>query len=170
GGGRAGGGGTAGADAEAALALAAAAGVHVQLCLFSFDAFRPDRTGSGGSVIRGIRPIVVDPAKRAALMERVVRPFVRAVSASPNRDRVVSVDIINEPEWAMSGSNPYGDVPYTPQSTLETVTHAEMETFVGDAVAAIRLESALPVTVGSAAAKWPRAWSAVGLDFYTIHI
>jgi len=163
-------GGTALADADAALGLAAAAGVHVQLCLFSFDAFKPDRAGSNGTTIHGIRAIVVDAAKRAALMEQAVRPFVRAVTASPHAGRVVSFDIINEPEWAITGSDAYGDDPFTPQTTLETVTHADMEAFVADVLAAIRLESSLPVTVGSAAAKWPRAWSGVGLDFYTIHI
>jgi hypothetical protein len=103
-------------------------------------------------------------------METAVRPFVRAVTASPYADRVVSWDVINEPEWAVSGSNPYGDMPYTPQTNLQTVTHAEMEIFVAATIAAIRRESTLPITVGSAAAKWARAWSRVGVDFYTVHI
>jgi hypothetical protein len=156
-------GGTALADLEAALDFASQAGVHVQLCLFSFDNFRTE--------LRGLRPIVVDVAKRAALMERVVRPFVRAAMADPHADRLVSWDVINEPEWAISGQNPYGDPPYTPQTNLQTtVTHPEMEAFVADTVAAIRQESNLPITVGSAGAKWARAWQNVNLDFYTIHI
>ena len=72
--------------------------------------------------------------------------------------------------WAISGSDAYGDVAFTPQTTIATVTHAEMETFVRDAIAAIRAESNLPVTVGSAAAKWPRAWTGVDVDFFTIDI
>jgi len=78
--------------------------------------------------------------------------------------------VINEPEWAISGADAYGDAPFTPQTTVETVTHGEMETFVRDVIAALRAESGLPITVGSAAAKWPRAWSGVDVDFYTIHI
>jgi hypothetical protein len=158
------------ADVEAALALAAGAGVHIQFCLFSFDNFRPDRMLNNGRFIRGIRSIILDDAKRAALMATVVRPFARAVSASPHAARAVAWDVINEPEWAISGSDAYGDVPFTPQTTLESVTHAEMETFVRDVIAALRAESDLPVTVGSAAAKWPRAWTGVDVDFYSIHI
>ena len=163
-------GGTTLADVDRALALAAETGIHIQFCLFSFDNFKPDRMLSNGRLIRGIRSIVLDDAKRAALMATAVRPFVRAVSASPHAARAVAWDVINEPEWAISGADAYGDVAFTPQTTLETVTHAEMETFVRDTIAAIRAESSLPVTVGSAAAKWPRAWSGVDVDFYSIHI
>jgi hypothetical protein len=163
-------GGTALADVDAALALAAETGVHIQFCLFSFDNFKPDRMTSSGRFIRGIRSIVLDDTKRAALMQAAVRPFVRAVTASPNAARAVAWDVINEPEWAISGSDAYGDVAFTPQTTVETVTHAEMEMFVRDVITAIRAESSLPITVGSAAAKWPRAWSGVDVDFYSIHI
>jgi len=163
-------GGTMLADVEAALALAAETGVHIQFCLFSFDNFKPDRTLNNGRFIRGIHSIVLDDTKRAALMQSVVRPFVRAVTSSPNAARAVAWDVINEPEWAISGTDAYGDVAFTPQTTVTTVTHTEMETFVRDTIAAIRAESDLPVTVGSAAAKWPRAWTGVDLDFYSIHI
>jgi hypothetical protein len=163
-------GGTALADVNAALALAAEAGVHVQFCLFSFDNFKPDRTLNNGRFIRGIRSIILDETKRAALMQAVVRPFARAVTTSPNAARAVAWDVINEPEWAISGSDAYGDMGFTPQTTVETVSHTEMETFVRDVIAAIRAESSLPITVGSAAAKWPKAWSGVDVDFYSIHI
>jgi hypothetical protein len=163
-------GGTALADVDAALALAAEAGVHVQFCLFSFDNFKPDRTLNNGRFIRGIRSIILDETKRAALMQAVVRPFARAVTTSPNAARAVAWDVINEPEWAISGTDAYGDMPFTPQTTVETVSHTEMETFVRDVITAIRAESSLPITVGSAAAKWPKAWSGVDVDFYSIHI
>lgn len=153
------------ADLEAALDLAARYDLHVQPCLFSFDNFRAS-TGA----VRGLEPIITDPQRRAALVEQAVRPFVRAASASPHADRVVSWDVINEPEWAMSGQNPYGDPAYTPQTNLQQVSHADMEAFVAAVIAAIREESPLPITVGSAGAKWPKAWSNVSVDFYTIHL
>ena len=80
-------GGTTLADVEMALALAAETGLHIQFCMFSFDNFRPDRMLSNGRFIRGIRSIILDDAKRAALMATAVRPFVRAVSASPHAAR-----------------------------------------------------------------------------------
>src|SRR6185503_18110246 len=46
---------------------------------------------------------------------------------------------------------------------------SEMETFVRDAVTALKAESGALVTVGSGAIKWPKAWSNVGLDYYTVH-
>jgi hypothetical protein len=152
-------------DVNNALSLAAQIGVHIQFTMFSFDNFRPDTAS-----IKSLRPIVVDATKRAALMEQAVRPFARAVVASPNAAACIGWDIINEPEWAMSGSNGYGDPAYTPQTNLQTVTHPEMEVFVADTIAALRAESNLPITVGATAAKWSRAWSRVNVDFYTIHI
>lgn len=158
-------GGTVVNDVNAALALAAQIGLHVQFTLFSFDNFRADTANT-----RSIRPIVVDAAKRAALMTVAVQPFVRAVTQSPNATAVVGWDIINEPEWAISGSNGYGDPAYTPQTNLQTVTQAEMEALVADTIAAIRAENNLPITVGGTAAKWAHAWSRVNVDYYTIHI
>lgn len=152
-------------DVNAALAIAAQIGVHIQFTFFSFDNFRPD---SGN--IRSLRPIVVDATKRAALMSAAVQPFVRAVTQSPNAAACVGWDVINEPEWAMSGSNGYGDPAYTPQTNLQTVTQAEMEALVSDTISAIRAENDRPITVGATAAKWPRAWSRVAVDYYTIHI
>jgi hypothetical protein len=159
------------ADVAAALELAAQVGVHIQFTFFSFDNFKADRPAAQPTIFN-IRPIAIDAAKRAALMERAVRPFARAVTASPNASRCVGWDVINEPEWAIQGSNGYGDMPYDPDVDVipQPLTHAEMERFVADVIAAIRQESSLPITVGGAAAKWARAWSRVDVDFYTTHI
>jgi hypothetical protein len=158
-------GGTTLDDVEAALMLAAANDLHIQFCLFSFDNFKPTNGAN-----RSLQPIITDPTKRAALIEQAVRPFVRAANVSPYWDRVISWDVINEPEWAITGQDPYGDPAFTPQTTLQLVAHADMEAFVGGVIAGIQAESPLPITVGSAGAVWPRAWSNVPLDFYTIHI
>lgn len=152
-------------DLDAALGMAAQIGLHIQFTLFSFDNFRPDTNN-----IRSIRPIVVDAAKRAALMTAAVQPFVHAVTTSANASVSVGWDVINEPEWAIAGSDGYGDPAYTPQTNLQTVTQAEMEALVADTISAIRAESNLPITVGGSAAKWARAWSRVNVDYYTIHI
>jgi hypothetical protein len=154
------------ADVQAALMLAAQVGVHIQFTMWSFDNFKPTTTS-----ITSIQPIVIDATKRAALMQKAVTPFVQAVASSAQAGQVIGWDIINEPEWAISGSDGYGSDPaYTPQTNLTTVTQAQMEAFVSDTINAIRSASSAPITVGSAAAKWPRAWSHVAVDFYTIHI
>lgn len=157
------------ADVAAALELAAESDVWLMLCLFSFDAFRPSQDVAG-SWTPGLSAIARDPALRAELMERVVRPVARAAAASPHRDRLHSWDVINEPEWAMTGPSPFGDEDYDPGEGLDPVTHAEMAAFVADVTAVLRAESAALVTVGGAALKWRRAWTGVGVDFYQFHI
>jgi len=52
---------------------------------------------------------------------------------------------------------------------MSNVTYAQMKTFVTDVVTALHGNSSAPVTVGSAAVKWAKAWSQVGLDFYDFH-
>jgi hypothetical protein len=161
-------GGTAKADLEAALQLAEETDVYLMLCLFSFDGFYPSRDVSG-LWVPSLSPIVKDDGRRAELMKNVVRPLARAVEQSKHRSRVVAWDVINEPEWAMSGTNPYGDPPYTPPKELSTVSHAQMERFVKDTITALRAESSRLITVGSAGVKWGHAWKHVGVDFYQVH-
>jgi hypothetical protein len=161
-------GGTLVADIQAALSLAATVGVHYNFTIFSFDGFAPNGTDNGATV-HGLVPIVTDATKRAALVS-VVKTIAQTVQGSPHRDRVVSWDVINEPEWAMTGSDPYGDPAFSPNTNLQTVTFAQMETFVADVVTTLHANSAAPVTVGNSAIKWAQAWSHVGLDFYTFHM
>jgi hypothetical protein len=139
------------------------------LCLFSFDGFRPSEEVAG-IWTPGLQPIVVDAAKRQALLEQVVRPIAAAVEASPYRHRMIGWDVINEPEWAMSGPSPYGDDAYDPGSGIDPVDHPTMEGFVGDVIGVLRQESSALVTVGAAAFKWAHAWTGVDLDFYQFHM
>lgn len=156
-------------DVQTALALADQADMYLMLCLFSFDGFRPSEDVSG-IWTPGLRPIVVEPSQREALLENVVRPFAAAVQASPFRHRMIAWDVINEPEWAMTGASPYGDQDYDPGAGLEPVTHSVMESFVSDVIGVLRQESDALVTVGSAARKWAHAWSQVDIDFYQFHM
>src|SRR5262249_8827517 len=80
-------------------------------------------------------------------------------------------DVINEPEWAMSGPSKYcGDEALSANNNLEPLTHDQMETFVADIIAGLRAESRALITVGGAAIKWRCAWSQVDIDFYQFHI
>jgi hypothetical protein len=161
-------GGTLVADIQAALMLAAQVGVHYNFTIFSFDDFAPNGTDNGATV-HGMNPIITDTTKLAALMN-IVKTVARTVEASPHKDRVASWDVINEPEWAITGSDPYGDMAFSPNTNDQPVTFAQMETFVSDTVKTLHANSSAPVTVGGAAIKWAQAWSHVGLDFYTFHM
>lgn len=164
-------GGTMLADLAAALEIAAQVDVHLQLCFFSFDNFHPTRD-EYGIHIPGITPIVTGASKRMKLLEYVVRPVARAVALSPHYGRVVSWDVINEPEWAMTGNDPYstGNPAFGAQTNLNPVTFTQMELFVAEVIAVLHDESTAPVTVGGAAIKWPLAWSRVDLDYYSFHL
>ena len=157
------------ADVLKALELAARTDVHLMLTLFSFDGFRPSGT-QGGQWTHSLQPLVVDEESRAALLEQVVRPIAAAVEASPYRDRMPAWDVINEPEWAMHGTNDLGDEPYTPTEGLASVSHDEMELFLSEVIGVLREESSAQVTVGGSAMKWRNAWTRLELDFYQFHI
>jgi hypothetical protein len=158
------------ADLNKALELADQAGVYVMLTLFSFDAFNPS-ADVAGAWTPGLKPILTDSSKRAALMQNVVVPFARAVRQSPYSRRVIAWDVINEPEWAMTGASPYGDEDYTPIAGLDTLTHSEMEAFIVQVIGLLRQETPDQlVTVGSAGAKWGHAWKLLDTDFYQLHM
>jgi hypothetical protein len=157
------------ADIEKALEIAEQEDVYLMLCIFSFDNFRPTRDEFGIHMV-GITPMVTDAGKRSMLLENVVRPVARAVEQSPYSHRVIAWDVINEPEWAMTGPSPYGDEDYTPNGELDAVTHAEMETFISEIIAVLRQESSALISVGAAAFKWANAWKNVDQDFHQFHM
>ncbi len=157
------------ADIQKALELANTADVYLMLTLFSFDNFSPSQSVSG-IWTPGLSNIVRDSAKRTALLENVVRPVAKAVAASPYANRMIAWDVINEPEWAMTGTDPYGDPAFESNGNLDPVTFAEMEQFLKETIAVLRAETGSLVSVGNAAVKWQNAWSKLDQDFYQFHI
>ncbi len=163
-------------DGLKALELADEAGIRIMFCLFSFDGFRPTRE-SYGIQMTGYRDIVIDTNRRKALMDNIITPFARALQGSPHRDSLHSWDVINEPEWAVTGANKYGDPSglggdnFDPDSELEHITHTQMEVFLGDTIKVLRAETPeIPISIGSAAMKWMTAWKNMDVDFYQTHI
>jgi hypothetical protein len=165
-------------DIQTALSLAAEIGVHYNFTLFSFDDFH---IVTGG---QDIAPIITNAANLAKL-ESFIALVAQTVESDPNKDRVVSWDVINEPEWAIggadgdvtavvnSGQDPYGDPVFNggmAGDTYDLVTFAQMESFVKSTVTTLHAHSSALVTVGSAAVKWKDAWQHVGLDYYTVHM
>jgi hypothetical protein len=161
-------GGTAIADIQKALEIADELDIYFIFCIFSHNSFRPSEIAYGRWV-PGMKPILTDSYKRSQLMETVVKPLAQIVGNSPYAGRMIVWDVINEPEWAITGSNPYGDDPYAPMSDLETLTHSEMEAFIEEVIFILRSESSSLITVGGAAASWKNAWTNIDIDFYQIH-
>jgi hypothetical protein len=152
-------------DIQTALELAEQHDLYLMLTPFSFDNFRPTAADQGP----GIKPMVIDAARRRRLLDNLVAPVARAVEASPYRHRMIAWDLINEPEWAIAGASLYGDEAFTPDSRCETVTHAQMEAFLADMVATLRANSTALVSVGGAAIKWGHSWIGLDLDFLQLH-
>lgn len=160
---------TALADVGKALELADQANVLLLPTFFSFDGFRPTQTNQG-VLVRSLAPIATDAGARKALVDVVVRPIVKAAQQSAFARRVFAWEVINEPEWAVTGASMYGGDPaFDPTAGLTALTHAQMETFIKDVVGGVRAETQAMVTVGGAAPKWAHAWTQCGLDFYQWH-
>ncbi|WP_437500376.1 endo-1,4-beta-glucanase [Sorangium sp. So ce1099] len=166
-------GGTSTQDILAALELAEQAQVNVMFTLFSFDGFyKATHNPPSGLTAVSMGPIVADPARRARLIENVVRPIAQTVASSPHRSRMLAWDVINEPEWAMTGPSLYGgDPPFEGDSSkFDLVTHQQMEALAKESAAVLRGETGAPVSVGSAAIKWGQAWTHADVDFYQVHM
>ncbi|AUX45489.1 endo-1,4-beta-glucanase [Sorangium cellulosum] len=166
-------GGTSTQDILAALELADQAEVNLMFTLFSFDGFyKTSHNPPNGLSVVSLGPIVADTSRRARLIENVVRQVARTVASSPHRHRMVAWDVINEPEWAMTGPSLYGgDPPFEGDaSKFDLVTHAQMEALAKESAAVLREETGAPVSVGSAAIKWGQAWTRADVDFYQVHM
>ncbi|MDC0677884.1 endo-1,4-beta-glucanase [Sorangium atrum] len=166
-------GGTSTQDILAALELADQAQVNVMFTLFSFDGFyKTSYNPPSGLSATSMGPIVADAGRRAKLIENVVRPIARTVASSPHSDRMLAWDVINEPEWAMTGPSLYGGDPAFEgdSSKFDLVTHQQMEALAKESAAVLRGETGAPVSVGSAAIKWGQAWTRSDVDFYQVHM
>jgi len=165
-------GGTSTADIQAALEVAEQAQVNVMFTLFSFDGFyKAAHNPPPGLKVTSLGPIVADSNRRALLIENVVRPVAKAVAASPHKGRMIAWDVVNEPEWAMTGPSLYGDPAFEGNGgNMELVTHAQMEALVKESATVLRAETGAPVSVGSAAVKWGKAWQNAAVDFYQLHM
>ncbi len=162
-------GGSLEADIRQALALADELDLYLMLTIFSFDNFRADREDSG-LFIPGLAPMVRDAGKRSALLENLVRPVARIVEADPNRSHMIAWDLMNEPEWAVTGPGAGEDQAFDPNPELDAVTHPEMHTLFAEMIGVLREESSALITIGAAAVKWVSAWKDLDQDFYQFHM
>lgn len=156
------------ADINKVLELAEKNDIYLMLTIFSFDNFKQP-TKINGATRRSLKPIIVDSDKRQALLEKIIRPMAKAAEASPNHRRLMAWDLMNEPEWALTGTDKYGDPEFNCNNELDCVSHPQMESFFRDISKVLRDESKALISVGGSAIKWAKAWSGVDLDFYQFH-
>jgi hypothetical protein len=156
--------GTTTEDLEALLSLAEQHDLYLMLTLFSFDNFKTMLPAN-----RRMDGMARNAGQRAGLVN-VVREFARAASASPNAHRMIAWDVMNEPEWAVTGPGVGGDEAFDATDDLSAISHSEMHTLLGDVITGLRAESSALVTIGAAAMKWRHAWKDLDQDFYQFHI
>ncbi len=160
-------------DVEAALQIADEVDMDVMFTQFSFDNFRRTRLAEPAVTITGLAPLVIEASRRKQLIETVVRPLARAIAQSACAARMVSWDVMNEPEWALKpGPGVNGDPSFrTGTNVDDPVTHAQMSVFLADVISVLRDETpGVPISVGSAATVWSHAWRSLDTDYHQFHI
>ncbi|MFO0661994.1 MAG: hypothetical protein U0165_19505 [Polyangiaceae bacterium] len=156
-------------DVAASLDLLDELGLDAQLCVFSFDGFRPDRTEASVR-IRSLAPYVAEAPKRAALIGKVIAPLVETVASHRHARRVTTWEIINEPEWAIEGVVDGSPEPTRPMADLTHVSHTAMKAFIQEAAAAIRRRVQTPVAIGVARERWSDWWADTSVDELSVHL
>jgi hypothetical protein len=149
--------------------------IMVMPCLWSFDMTK-DFTSTAGKYAGKHADLIQDTAKTRSYINNALVPMVKHLANTCN---LFAWEIINEPEWSISG----------PGTTTQLVGAQEMVRFCAMIAEAIHANSNKMVTVGSACLKWssPRQPPAVAnywsdssfksvynkplafLDFYEIH-
>jgi hypothetical protein len=145
------------ADLDALLAALAAAGLRAHLVLTDFLWFAPARVASGVR-LGGRRGHVRDPARRAALLERVFAPIADRCAGAAE---IAGFDLLNEPEWATLGVG-----------TLDpraSISKAEMRTYLGELAALFHERAPQPLSVGLASARWLSLVEGLPLDLVQVH-
>mgnify|MGYP001796993546 CR=1 FL=1 len=112
--------------------------------------------------------------QRDALMQKIIRPLAEFISQHPNGERVFAYDLINEPEWALRGTNPCGDPGYTPLEEVTPVSHEFMERFLLELAQTLRAAAhgghTPLLTIGQVSPEWRHAWRNLPLDFNQWHL
>ena len=167
---------TVAADLNAALALARRHKLKLILTIFSFDNFRPDYF-QGRILVRNLGPIILKPTHRQAMLNNIIAPLAKIVTASPHKNALFAWDLINEPEWALERRHligPNGNPDFHPLKDIRPIPHPVLERFLSDMIRVLRRENSADfrplITVGQVAWIWNNAWRRLPLDYYTFHL
>jgi hypothetical protein len=125
---------------EDIFSIAAQNNVMVMPCLWSFDMTK-DFTSSAGKYAGLHAALIKDSSKTVSYITNALIPMVKKFANTCN---LFAWEIINEPEWSISG----------PGTTVQLVSAKEMVRFCGMIAEAIHANSSKMVTVGSACLKW----------------
>jgi hypothetical protein len=144
------------ADMDAALAAAKRHGIQLTFALTDFGLLEKDK-GMGAVPAGNHADLLKDPAKRHAMVDRVLTPLFQRYGTNPT---IEAWDLFNEPEWVTRG---WFTLPW------KGVSRKQMHSYLKEAASAAHQHARQPVTVGLANAKGLSLVRDLGLDFYQIH-
>ena len=144
-------------DLDAALGVAEKHNIYLILVLLDFHLADKAKEVSGVQ-LGGRSKMIADPAIRESFLDNALRPILEKYKKNRN---IIAWEVMNEPEGAMT--IPGG------KWVEESVSAAEMQSFVKDVVGYIHKYSSQHATLGSASRRWLRYWTNSELDFYQYH-
>ena len=143
------------ADFDALLATARRHGIGLMPVLLDFHLCGPQEVVNGVQ-LGGRSKLISDRSFSDAFIDRVLRPVVERGAGD---GAVVAWDVMNEPEWCLSGG----------LFSRTTVRFSALQRFLSDAVQCIRQLAGQPVTIGCAGTWKLDLVRPLDLDFYQIH-
>jgi hypothetical protein len=146
-------------DMDAAVQIAAKHNIYLDLVLLDF-AWMQDATTSSGVQLGGHAAVINSGAGQQALINNVFVPVFKRYASNP---MIVSWEVMNEPEWAIS------DDGAVHTNISQPSTLANFQAFTQAVASAVHANTKSYVTVGEASMKWDQQWKGLGLDFYQIH-
>ncbi len=147
------------ADLDAALEITARHHLNLNLVLLDFS-WMSDAQMVNGVQQGGHAKVINTAIGQQALLDNVFVPVFHRYGHHP---RVLSWEVMNEPEWAISDDEAVN------QHVSEPSTLVNFLSFTRRVADAVHANTASYVTVGGAAMKWAGQWVGQGLDYYQIH-
>jgi len=146
-------------DLDAAVQIAAKHNIYLDLVLLDFT-WMQDAQTSNGVQLGGHAAVINTSTGQQDLINNVFVPVFKRYGSNP---MIVSWEVMNEPEWAITDD---GSVH---SNISQPSTLANFQTFTQSVASAVHTNTKSYVTVGEASMKWDQQWKGLGLDFYEIH-
>lgn len=146
-------------DMDAALEIAQRHNIYLDLVLLDF-LFMKDAEWKDGVQAGGHANVINSDEGRIALVDEVFMPLFQRYGQNPY---ILSWEVMNEPEWAVSNFGKVDDRFSNP------ATLSDFRQFTRRVADAVHKETGSYVTIGSASMQWVSSWTGLNLDYYQVH-